>query len=152
MTTVLHLPPRPDAQIACDMSTARDTPEQRLSEYDELFARALLGRERRADAVVLMFRPEAREQVEDLAHREHACCPFVDYRVETTDDEVTWTVSNTIHGDQRAAVDLILDAVHALPEHAGSGFDGYLDRLADAGVGVVARDAEHFELRQRRQC
>jgi hypothetical protein len=129
------------------MSAARDTPEQRLSEYNELFGRALVGRERRADGVVLTFRAEAREQVEDLARREHACCPFVDYRVEKVGDEVIWTVSNTIHGDQRAAVDVMLDAMFTLSNHAGSGLESYLDRLAERGVDVVRQDAEHFELR-----
>ena len=38
------------------------------------------------------FRADAREQVEDLARREHACCPFLDYRVEATGDEVVWTI------------------------------------------------------------
>jgi hypothetical protein len=116
MTTVLHLPPSPGAPIACDMSAARDTPEERLAEYGELFERALLGRERREDAVVLVFAGQAREQVQDLARREHACCPFVDYRVEAAGEEVRWTVTNTIHGDQRAAVDVILDALHELRE------------------------------------
>jgi hypothetical protein len=35
---------------------------------------------RRPDSVVLRFRAHAREQVEELARREHACCPSVDYR------------------------------------------------------------------------
>ena len=122
MTTILHLPPRAGAPIACDMSTARDTPEERLAEYGELFARALLGRERRADAVVLAFSLDARDQVEDLARREHACCPFVDYRVEDAGDRVVWTVTNPAEHDRRADVDVILDALHDLPEHAGRGF------------------------------
>jgi hypothetical protein len=95
MTTVLHLPARAGAPIACDMSTARDTPDARLAEYRELFERALRGRERRADGVVLRFDAAARGQVEDLAGREHACCPFADYRVEIAGDEVIWTTTNT---------------------------------------------------------
>jgi hypothetical protein len=116
MTTVLHLEARPDAPIACDMSSARDTPDERLAEYRELFERALLRRERRVDGVVFSFRADAgtREQVDDLARREHACCPFLDYRVETAGDEVIWTIT----GDGRAGVDVILDAFHALPDHA----------------------------------
>ena len=85
MTDVLHLPARPGAPIACDMSTASDTPDERLSEYTRLFERALVRCERPDDAVVFTFRadPGLREQVEDLAGREAACCPFLDYRVET---------------------------------------------------------------------
>jgi hypothetical protein len=137
MTTVLHLPPRAGAPIACDMSAARDTPEERLAEYGELFERALLGRERREDAVALIFTADAREQVEDLARREHACCPFVDYRIELDGEQVRWTTTNTIHGEQRAGVEAMLDALHELPDHAGSDIDGYLARLAERGVDVV---------------
>jgi hypothetical protein len=126
MTTVLHLPARTGAPIACDMSGARDTAEERLAEYHELFERALRGRERRADSVVLRFDADARDQVEDLASREHACCPFVDYRVETVGDEAIWTTTNPLGGEQRAAVDAMLDALHALPDDAGSDFDGWV--------------------------
>ena len=147
MTTLLHLTARAGAPIACDMSTARDTPEERLAEYRELFERALLGRERRDDAVALTFSADAREQVADLARREHACCPFVDYRVEAAGEQVVWTTTNTVQGEHRAAVDVMLDAFHDLPEHAGSDLDGYLDRLAERGVVFVRADAEHFELR-----
>ena len=117
MTTVLQLPATPDAPIACDMSTARDTPEARFAEYGALFERALLRRERRADAVVFWFRgdPGTREHVDDLARREHACCPFLDYRVETVGDEVVWTTSSPLTDDERAGVDVILDACHNLP-------------------------------------
>jgi hypothetical protein len=119
------------------MSTAPDTPEERLAEYRELFRRALRGRERRADGVVLVFSADAREQVEDLARREHACCPFVDYRVEVAGDRVVWTTTNTLDGEERAAVEVMLDALHDLPDHAGSDIDGYLARLAERGVHVV---------------
>jgi hypothetical protein len=135
MTTVLHLPASPDAPIACDMSAARDTPEERLAEYGELFQRALLGRERHKDAVVLVFTADARAQVEDLARREQACCPFVDYRVEATGEQVRWTTANTIHDE--SAVDAMLDALYELPDHSGSDIDGYLARLAERGVEVV---------------
>jgi hypothetical protein len=103
----MHIPARPDAPIACDMSTARDTPQERLAEYAELFSRALLRRERRPGAVVFAFRGEAREAVEDLARREAACCPFLDQRVEAAGGEVVWTMAG-------AGADEILDAFHAL--------------------------------------
>jgi hypothetical protein len=44
-----------------------------------------------------------REQVVSLAGREHACCPFLHYRVETAEQEVVWTTTNVIAGEQRAA-------------------------------------------------
>jgi hypothetical protein len=131
MTSVLHLQGQTGAPVACDMSTARDTPEERLAEYRGLFERALLRRERRPDAVVFAFRADGgtRAQIDDLAGREHACCPFLDYRIETVGDEVIWTTTNVVIGDERAAVDVFLDAFHAFPDHAGSDFDGLLAQL-----------------------
>lgn len=131
MTTVLRIPARLDVPIACDMSTAPDTPHERLAEYGRLFARALVRRERREGAVVFAFRADARDAVEVLARREAACCPFLDYHVETVGGEVIWTAAGPATGDERAGVDVILDAFHALPDHAGSGFDGLLGGLAD---------------------
>jgi hypothetical protein len=124
------------------MTTARDTPDERIAEYDALFEHALVSRERGADTVVFTFRAGAREQVEDLARREHACCPFLDYRVETAGDQVVWTIS----GDERAAP-TTLDAFHSLPDHAGSGLEGLVDRLAERGVSVVEPSAGRLELR-----
>jgi hypothetical protein len=96
MSDVLHLPHRPDAPIACDMSTATDTADERLAEYAELFERALARRTRGDHSVVFALRPApgVREQVDDLARREAACCPFLDYRVETIGDEVIFTVTD----------------------------------------------------------
>jgi len=94
------------------MSTAEDTPGERVREYRDLFERALVQHERRPDTVVLSLRadPGAREAVEDLARREAACCPFLDHHVETAGDEVTWT----IRGDERPAAAETLDAFYAL--------------------------------------
>jgi hypothetical protein len=113
MTNALHLPARSDAPIACDMSTASDTPDERLAEYHRLFEHALRARVRREDAVVFSFRADrpTRDAVESLARREAACCPFLDYRVEMLGDELRWTVTNPITGGARAGVDVILDAL-----------------------------------------
>ena len=129
MTTVLNLPARPEAPIACDMSTAQDTPDERLAEYRRLFERALTSRERSEDAVVLTFHGDVRDAVEDLAHREAACCPFLDYRVEVIGDRVVWTTTNLRSGDDRRDVDVILAALYELPDHTGSGLEGYFQRL-----------------------
>ena len=135
MTNVLHLPARADAPIACDMSTATDTPDERLAEYRRLFDSALVRRDRHEHSVVFALRATAgtREQVDDLARREAACCPFLDYRVETAGDEVIFTVS----GMERAEADVTLDAFYALPDHGGSDYAGLLERLAEGGVDVV---------------
>jgi len=86
MTDVLHFPARPDAPIACDMSTAIDTPQERLAEYAGVIARS--------GVVAVSFRaqPGVREAVEELARREAACCPFLDLRVESSDAEITFTI------------------------------------------------------------
>jgi hypothetical protein len=143
MTTSLHLPARPGAAVACDMSTAPDTPDQRLRAYRDLFERALVRRERREDDVMIVFRADegTLATVEDLARREAACCPFLDHRVETVGDEIVWITGKAVAGEERAAVDATLDAFHALPDHAGPDFAGFLDRLADGGVQVVEADA-----------
>jgi hypothetical protein len=148
MTNPLVLRALPDAPVSCDMSTARDTPDERLREYGELFERALAGRERRPDSVEFRFRadPGVRETVDDLARREAACCPFLDYRVETAGDEVVWTITNVVAGDERAGIDVALDAVHALPDHAGSDFAGFRDRMAERGVHLVEVGDDRFEL------
>lgn len=151
MTNELHLPAAAATQIACDLSTARDTPDERLAEYAQLFEDTLIRRDRTADAVVFVFRadPGTREHVDDLARREAECCPFLDYRVETVDEEVVYTITSPIVGDDRASVQLMLDAMHALPEHAGSGMSGLLERFAEQGVRVIqpSPPAERFELR-----
>lgn len=106
---MLDLPARPDAPIACDLSGAPDTAEERLQAYRDLFAHSLLARERRPGATVLSFRADAQGAVQELARREAACCPFLSYRVEPA---VVWTISGE--------VDEALDAFHAgritLPE------------------------------------
>ena len=139
MTDLLHLPARPGAPIACDMSDARDTPDERLAEYGRLFERALVRRERHERSVTFAFHatPETREQVEDLARREAACCPFLDYRIETTAEEVRYTITNPVDGLERAHAEVTLDAFHALPDQAGSDYAGLLDRLAAGGVDVI---------------
>ena len=150
MTDVLHLPAQADAPIVCDMRTAPDTPDERLAEYAQLFERALLRRDRPERAVSFTFRfaPETRTLVEDLARREAACCPFLDYRVEMTGDEVVYTVTSPVTGLRADAADVTLDAFYALPDHAGSDYAGLLDRLADGGVQVVGAGDGRWELRQ----
>lgn len=149
MTNSLHIQAQSGAPVACDMSTAVDTWDERLSDYNRLFERALVGRERRDDAVVFWFRadPGTREAVDDLARREAACCPFLDYHVDTIGDEVTYKISNMTTGDERASVDVFLDLLHALPDHADSDIEGLFGRLAVRGVHVIETGGQRFELR-----
>ncbi|HET8758568.1 MAG TPA: hypothetical protein VFM58_21285, partial [Solirubrobacteraceae bacterium] len=67
------------------------------------------------DHVVLTFRGDVRDTIEELARREAACCPFLDYRVETAGDAVVWTITNPRTGDDRAEADHTLDAFYELP-------------------------------------
>jgi hypothetical protein len=129
MTTVLHLPTRPGAPIACDMRTAADTPGERLAEYGRLFRRALVRRRREHNAVVFAFAATAgtREALEGLARREAACCPFLDQRLELAGEEITWTITHDVAGPEQAAADAALDAFASLP---GSG-------VAVAAVGAA---------------
>jgi hypothetical protein len=122
MSGLLHIPARANAPIACDMSTAADSPEQRLADYGRLFADALIRRARHAGAVVFVFRsdPQISKTIEDLVRREAACCPFLDYGIETTGAEIVWTITNPATGEDRAGVEVILAAFHALPDWAGS--------------------------------
>jgi hypothetical protein len=108
--------------IACDMTTAPDTPEERLAEYGRLFERALLRRERRPDGLVFAFRadPGTRAAVDGLARREAACCPFLGYRVESAGAEVIWTITNPVTGDDRVIAETILDAFYDLPRVSGA--------------------------------
>jgi hypothetical protein len=126
MSDILHIPARPDATIACDMSAARDTPKQRLDEYGRLFADALVGRERHAGVVALVFRadPRVRASVEELTHREAACCPFLDYRVETIGERVVWTITNPVNSNKRAGAEATLAFFYELPDRASATRDG----------------------------
>jgi hypothetical protein len=150
MTDLLYLPAQTGAPIACDMSSARDTPDERLAEYGRLFERALVRRDRHEQSVVFAFRatPGTREQVEDLARREAACCPFLDYRVQAIGDEVLYTITNPVTGMDRADAEVTLDAFYALPDHAGSDYAGLLDRLADGGVRVIEVNGDRWVLRE----
>ena len=117
MTNALHIPARPGAPIACDMSTASDTPEERLAAYRATVrARAAAARAaRRRGRVRVPRRRRTRAAVEDLARREAACCPFLDYRVEAARRRGDLDDQQPDHRDERASVDVVLDAFYALP-------------------------------------
>jgi hypothetical protein len=99
-----------DQPIVCDMSTAKDTEEERLAEYRRLFASALTGRDRVGDAIRFRFRADAEEWVRDLAAREKACCAFYDFTIAVEGAEVWWDC--TAPADARP----VLDEFHALPD------------------------------------
>jgi hypothetical protein len=85
----MQIPPA-STPIACDMTTARDTPDERLAEYRRLFGRAV--RERTATGVRFRFpaEPGIEEWVRDLAAREKECCPFFGFDITVEGGEVLW--------------------------------------------------------------
>lgn len=93
---LLSIVAAPGASVACDMTTATDTPEQRLQEYRRLVATALIAWDRMDDGYTFCFdaTPDTRRWVTDLAVREAACCPFLSMRIDQHEDEIVWTLSS----------------------------------------------------------
>ena len=112
MTKLLSIAPRPGAPIACDMSSAPDTPAQRLAEYRRLFEYALTGRESTPTATTFRFaaRPGVREWVCDLANREAACCPFLSYEIDQEGDEIVWTTAGGLGAGEMDILAQLLDS------------------------------------------
>jgi hypothetical protein len=111
--------------IVCDMSSAVDTPPERVEAYRDLFADALVGRERTGQGIRFRFaaRPGVEARVLDLAAREKSCCAFFSFVVALRGDEVWWEAS-VVDDDAARAV---LDGFYDLPE-----------TLADQSAGVEA--------------
>lgn len=131
-------PPNPQP-LVCDMSTAPDTPHERMAEYARLFEHALVGSERTADALSWRFTARAGVEawVRDLADREAACCPFFTYSVTATDGEVVFTIA----ADPDPMLQGILAEMHDLPERIGDGLPRLLARLNQRGLDVRAADS-----------
>ena len=132
-----HLTATPDAAVGCDMTDAPDTGDERMAEYERLFAEHLLGRERTSEGIRFRFRAGVGVQtwVQSLAAREHACCPFFNSHITRVGDEVHWD-SSVIDDDMARAV---LEEFFDLPEtYAGAGGVAALEqRLAGKGFPVI---------------
>jgi hypothetical protein len=113
----MRLPPD-DTPVACDMTAATDTPDERLAEYAQLFT-GLVGRERTDRGVLFRLRadPGTEEHVRDLAARELACCPFFAFDISTVGDEVHWEAA-VIDND---AAREVLDEFYVMPEKLTAG-------------------------------
>jgi len=122
-------------RIACDMSSAPDTPEERLAEYRRLFAHALVGRERTADGIRLRLHADdgVEEWVRDLAAREKACCPFFDFRIAIVAGEVHWDA--TVVDDDLARA--MLDEFYAISDTRPDTVDECEDRLIARGLRIA---------------
>jgi hypothetical protein len=140
MTKLLSLAARPDAPIACDMSSAPDNLAERLAEYRRLFEHALTSRESTATATTFRFvaRPGVREWVCDLAKREAACCPFLSYEIDEQGEEILWTTTGGLGAAEMGIRDDFLDG----PESVVGSSDAIAQRLEDQGLHVIAPNGQ----------
>lgn len=136
----------PDAPIACDMTGAPDTPEERVAEYGRLFAHALIARDRTDNGVVFTFaaNPGVREWIADLVIREAACCAFFSFDVELRDDQIVWSTGS----DAGPAAQAMLDELYAGPDRFTGGIEGLLARLVDRGVEVTTPEPGRFTVNE----
>lgn len=135
----------PNAPVACDMTTAPDTPDERLAEYGRLFAHALVARDRTDDALEYTFaaKPGVWEWIADLVAREAACCPFFSYEVEHRDDQIVWTTRSHAGPAALDAVHAMLDEFYAGPDRFN---DGLVTRLEGRGVNIVSPEPGRFTM------
>jgi hypothetical protein len=121
--------------IVCDMSTAPDTGLQRLAEYDRLFSRHLLGRQRRGAGIRFRLRADhgVEAWVRDLAAREKACCGFLDSQIVVERGQVVWDIT-TIDDDIARS---ILDEYYDLPASAGADAEELERRLSAKGLKFI---------------
>jgi len=124
--------------MVCDMTTAPDTPTERVADYERLFTSALIGRERTDRSIRFRFRLEdgVEARVRDLADREKACCPFFTFTVTTHDDEIRWDASVVDDAIARQ----ILEEFYLLPETVADGAQALHARMVDKGLDIVIDD------------
>lgn len=129
--------PRP-LPIVCDMTDAPDTPVERITEYEQLFATALVSRERTESGIRFRFRQQQglAARVADLAAREQACCAFFTFDIGLRGDELWWDVA--VIDDPVARQ--ILDEFYELPHTVVAGPVALHERFAERGLDVVIDD------------
>jgi hypothetical protein len=131
--------------IACDLSDAPDTAEERMAEYRRLFAQSLAGRERIDEGVRLRLRADngVEAWVRDLAVREKACCPFYNFAVTVAGGEVWWDISlvDGVAADDEDTARTMLEEFYNAPDNLAGGVDGMKQRLADSGFAVTANES-----------
>ena len=128
----------PSMPIVCDMTGAPDTAEERIAEYERLFALALIGRQRTEDGIRFRIgaEPGVEEWVADLAAREKACCAFFDFAITRHGNEIWWDAS--VVDDETART--ILEELYQLPDTVSEGIAGLHERYAQQGFHVVIDD------------
>jgi hypothetical protein len=98
---------REEIPIACSLSPADQATRGR--EFSALLDRGLLSREDTPRGIRLRFRrtPGLEQDVADLTRREKACCPFYDFHIEATSDQVILEVGAP--DDARPVLDRLFD-------------------------------------------
>ncbi|MEU6717905.1 hypothetical protein ABZ897_41105 [Nonomuraea sp. NPDC046802] len=132
--------PSASTPVVCDMTGAPDTAHERLREFQMLFARFLIARERTSRGIRFRLRAEAglEEHVRDLAAREQACCPFYAFDVTARDGQVLWECA--VGDDETARA--VLEEFFLLPETTATAPAELQGRLAATGLVFTETDAE----------
>ena len=132
----MQIPPA-DTPVVCDVSTADDSPVERLAEWQRLFGR-MTGRERTESGIRFRFRARDGLQawIEDLAAREHACCAFMVFEVTPAGDEVHLDAAVSENDDARA----VLEQFYELPETAAEDPAALAGRYRSTGLQFVNGD------------
>jgi hypothetical protein len=125
--------------IACDMTDAPDTAEERMAEYGRLFAQALTGREWTDEGVRLRFRAHhgIEAWVRDLSVREKACCPFFDFAISTANAEVRWDISVVANVADEQLARTLLNEFFSAPDTVAAGVAGMRARFNERGLPIT---------------
>ena len=102
--------------VACTLDGAGQ--QGGLEEFRQLFADALVGRERTVEGIRFRFRNDAgiEHRVRDLARREAQCCAFFTFTITVAGGEVLW--DGSVHGDHESGVG-VLSLFLTLPDTLG---------------------------------
>jgi hypothetical protein len=127
--------PRRHVPVVCDLADAPDTAEERIAEYQRLFARHLVECTTADGMVRFRFRADDRVEawVRDLMAREQRCCGFFEFTVRLDDDDVIWDATV---GDDDAARAMLAEWAR-LPEAVAGGTDEVRDRWTGRGLEFV---------------
>jgi hypothetical protein len=124
--------------VVCDMTSAPDSPQERLAEYARLLDAAFVARERTAAGVRWRLRadPGIEAWARDLAARENACCAFMSVAVTLAGGHVLWDVAAIDDPVARG----VLDLFYNLPGHRPPDVGAMRAGLERTGVPVVIAD------------